>query len=106
MAGRYPVGRNVGAYGAEQAANLFCVGRIPAEQAMLAQVPELAGGNTMAGLCLLQRCVDGLLDPEILGPAGAGRQHEQIPPLLLEHVERMHMADHGDVGADLAEVIG
>jgi len=46
--------------------------------------------------------------PDMRNPpaAPARRQHQQVPFRLAQHVERVHMADHGDRRADLAEVIG
>src|SRR3954469_9317428 len=44
-------------------------------------------------------------DAEVLRPPRTRRQHQQVPLLLLEHVERVDVSDHRHVGPDLAEII-
>jgi len=54
---------------------------------------------------LVQRRANRVGHPEILRPAWTRRQHQKVPAPLFQQVERMHITDHGDGGADLAEVI-
>ncbi len=53
----------------------------------------------------LERRINRRGNPEVLGTARPRRQHQQVPGALLQHVERMDMTDHDDIGADLAEII-
>src|SRR5271154_2621807 len=53
----------------------------------------------------LERRANRSGDREIRRPARAGGQHQEIPVLLFEHVERMNVSDHGDNRADLTKII-
>jgi len=80
-----------------------------------ASLSALAGHNPTADfdsrrfrpnlLVETERGLDGFGNRKILRPARARREHQEIPVLLLQHVQRMNMPDHGNTGADLPEII-